>query len=81
MARTTWIGPSEEALPLIIDDALVGVEPSELFKLLDMVVRLSTRTQIVLSSTVTPWKPSASCSRRILCVHMRSASRASPDLA
>ncbi|WP_426573522.1 hypothetical protein [Aquihabitans sp. McL0605] len=58
IARTTWIGPNEEALPLIIDDALVGVDPSELFKLLDMVVRLSTRTQVVLltsDATIAKW--------------------------
>ena len=58
IARTTWIGPNEEALPLIIDDALVDVEPGELFKLLDMVVRLSSRTQIVLltsDATIAKW--------------------------
>lgn len=58
IARTTWIGPNEEALPLIIDDALIDVEPGELFKLLDMVVRLSTRTQVVLLTsdiTIAKW--------------------------
>lgn len=58
IARTTWIGPNEEALPLIIDDALLGVEPGELFKLLDMVVRLSSRTQVVLLTsdiTIAKW--------------------------
>jgi hypothetical protein len=50
IARTTWIGPNEETLPLVIDDALVDVEPEELFKLLEMVVRLSSTTQIVLLS-------------------------------
>lgn len=58
IARTTWVGPNEEALPLIIDDALVDVEPSELFKLLDLIVRLSSRTQIVLLTsdvTIAKW--------------------------
>ncbi len=58
IARTTWVGDSEEALPLIIDDALVDVEPSELFKLLDLIVRLSSRTQIVLltsDATIAKW--------------------------
>jgi hypothetical protein len=58
IARTTWIGPNEETLPLIIDDAFTEVEPDELFKLLDMVVRLSTSTQIVLLSgdpTIDRW--------------------------
>jgi tetratricopeptide (TPR) repeat protein len=58
IARTTWVGPNEESLPLIIDDALVAVEPSELFKVLDLVVRLSTRTQIVVltsDATIAKW--------------------------
>lgn len=58
IARTTWVGDSEEALPLIIDDALIDVEPSELFKLLDLIVRLSSRTQIVLltsDTTIAKW--------------------------
>jgi hypothetical protein len=58
IARTTWVGPDEEALPLIIDDALVDVEPSELFKMLDLIVRLSSRTQIVLltsDATIAKW--------------------------
>lgn len=58
IARTTWVGPNEEALPLVIDDALVDVDPEELFKLLDMVVRLSSRTQIVLltsDATIAKW--------------------------
>ena len=58
IARTTWVGESEEALPLIIDDAFVDVEPSELFKLLDLIVRLSSRTQIVLltsDATIAKW--------------------------
>lgn len=58
IARTTWIGREEEALPLLIDDALIDLEPSELFKLLDMVVRLSTRTQVVLltsDATIAKW--------------------------
>ncbi len=58
IARTTWVGHDEETLPLIIDDALVDVEPSELFKLLDLVVRLSSRTQIVLltsDATIAKW--------------------------
>ena len=39
-------------------EALVDVEPSELFKLLDLVVRLSNRTQIVLltsDATIAKW--------------------------
>ena len=58
IARTTFVGEAEEALPLIIDDALVDVEPSELFKLLSLIVRLSTRTQIVLltsDTTIAKW--------------------------
>jgi hypothetical protein len=58
IARTTFVGEQEEALPLIIDDALVEVDPSELFKLLDLVVRLSSRTQIVLLTsdiTIAKW--------------------------
>lgn len=51
IARTTWIGPNEETLPILIDDAFVDVEPEELFKLLEMLVRLSSSTQIVLLST------------------------------
>lgn len=58
IARTTFVGDAEEALPLIIDDALVDVEPSELFKLLALLVRLSSRTQIVLLTsdvTIAKW--------------------------
>ncbi len=58
IARTTWIGPNEESLPVIIDDAFVGAEPEELFKLLDLIVRLSSSAQIVLMSsdlTVAKW--------------------------
>lgn len=58
IARTTFVGGAEEALPLIIDDALVDVEPSELFKLLSLIVRLSSRTQIVLltsDATIAKW--------------------------
>lgn len=58
IARTTFVGEAEEALPLIIDDALVDVEPSELFKLLALIVRLSARTQIVLLTsdvTIAKW--------------------------
>ncbi|MGN6693178.1 MAG: hypothetical protein ACTHN0_03295, partial [Aquihabitans sp.] len=58
IARTTFVGEAEEALPLIIDDALVDVEPSELFKLLSLIVRLSSRTQIVLLTsdvTIAKW--------------------------
>ena len=58
IGRTTWIGPDEENLPIVIDDALVAVEPAELFKLLDMIVRLSSKTQIVVlsgDSTVAKW--------------------------
>ncbi|MCU1369598.1 MAG: hypothetical protein JWO77_792 [Ilumatobacteraceae bacterium] len=58
IARTTFVGEQEEALPIIIDDALVGVDPSELFKLLDLVVRLSSRTQIVVLTsdlTIAKW--------------------------
>jgi hypothetical protein len=58
IGRTTWIGPDEEALPLVIDDAFIELDPGELFKLLDMIVRLSVRTQIVLltsDATVARW--------------------------
>jgi hypothetical protein len=58
IARTTWVGPDEEALPLIIDDALIDVEPGELFKMLELIVRLSSRTQIVLltsDATIAKW--------------------------
>ncbi|MCB0963583.1 MAG: hypothetical protein KDA98_09830 [Acidimicrobiales bacterium] len=58
IGRTSYLGPHEETLPLLIDDALVDVEPEELFKMLDMIVRLSDRTQIVLLSsdpTITRW--------------------------
>jgi hypothetical protein len=58
IGRTTWIGPDEEALPLVIDDAFVELDPGELFKMLDMIVRLSVRTQIVLLTsdvTVARW--------------------------
>lgn len=58
IARTGWLGGQEETLPLLIDDALADVAPSELFDLLDMVVRLSDRTQIVLLSsdpTIAKW--------------------------
>ncbi|MCB0969933.1 MAG: hypothetical protein KDA97_00210, partial [Acidimicrobiales bacterium] len=58
IGRTNYLGPQEETLPLLIDDALVGIEPEELFKLLDMVVRLSDRTQIVLLTsdpTIARW--------------------------
>ncbi|HRW36517.1 MAG TPA: hypothetical protein P5254_02380, partial [Aquihabitans sp.] len=51
IARTTWIGPNEEALPIVIDDPFADVDPEELFKLLDMLVRLSSSTQIVLLTT------------------------------
>jgi len=58
IARTTFLGETEEALPLIIDDALVDVGAGELFKLLDLIVRLSSRTQIVLltsDATIAKW--------------------------
>jgi hypothetical protein len=58
IARTTWVGEGEEGLPLIIDDAFVDVDPGELFKLLDLIVRLSNRTQIVLltsDATIAKW--------------------------
>jgi len=58
IARTTFVGDAEEALPLVIDDALVDIDPSELFKVLDLVVRLSSRTQIVLLTsdvTIARW--------------------------
>jgi hypothetical protein len=58
VGRTTWIGPQEETLPLVIDDAFVGLEASELFEVLDLVARLSARTQIVLLSsdaTIARW--------------------------
>jgi hypothetical protein len=58
VGRTTWIGPNEESLPIILDDALLGAEPGELFELLDLVVRLSAKTQVVLLTsdpTVARW--------------------------
>jgi hypothetical protein len=58
IARSTWVGANEENLPILIDDAFAEVEPGELFELLDMVVRLSDRTQIVLltgSATIGKW--------------------------
>lgn len=58
VGRTTWIGPNEESLPIILDDALLGAEPGELFELLDLVVRLSTKTQVILLTsdpTVSRW--------------------------
>ncbi len=50
--------PTRRRCRCVIDDALFDVEPDELFKLLDMVVRLSDRTQIVLLSsdpTIAKW--------------------------
>jgi uncharacterized protein YhaN len=58
VGRTTWIGPHEETLPLVIDDAFVGLDASDLFGVLDLVARLSARTQIVLLSsdaTIARW--------------------------
>ena len=40
--------PDEEALPLIVGDAFTELETGEMLKLLEMVVRLSVRTQVVL---------------------------------
>jgi hypothetical protein len=58
VARSAWVGADEENLPILIDDAIADVEPGELFELLDMLVRLSERTQIVLltgSATIGKW--------------------------
>lgn len=58
LARTSWLGPNEETLPLLVDDAFADVEPEELFKLLAMAARLSDRAQIVLFTsdpTVAKW--------------------------
>ncbi|MFN8017630.1 MAG: hypothetical protein U0P45_05860 [Acidimicrobiales bacterium] len=58
IGRTTWLGDQEECLPLLVDDAFAEMEPGELFKLLDMIVRLSSRTQVVLltsDATIARW--------------------------
>ncbi|MCU1453308.1 MAG: hypothetical protein JWN46_1454 [Acidimicrobiales bacterium] len=47
VARTTWQGGVEESVPILLDDPLTQVPVDQRCDLLDMLVRLSDKTQIV----------------------------------
>ncbi|MCU1352271.1 MAG: hypothetical protein JWM05_1480, partial [Acidimicrobiales bacterium] len=58
VARTTWQGGVEESVPILLDDPLTAVPVDQRCDLLDMLVRLSDKTQIVYLTgdpVVTRW--------------------------
>ena len=50
VARTTWLGEQEECLPVLIDEAFDELTPDERRGVLDLLVRLSSHTQVVILS-------------------------------
>ena len=50
LGRTAWMGEHGESVPVLVDEALVSVPVAERMDLLDLVVRLSDRVQVVLLS-------------------------------
>jgi hypothetical protein len=47
VARTMWQGGVEESVPIILDDPLAAVPADQRCDLLDMLVRLSDKTQVI----------------------------------
>lgn len=50
VARTTWLGDAEDCLPVLIDEAFGELSPDERREVLDLLERLSARTQVVILS-------------------------------
>ena len=48
LGRATWLGDHEESIPVIMDDALLSVPVAERMDLLDLLVRLSKHTQVIM---------------------------------
>ncbi len=48
LGRTTWLGGHDDTVPVILDDALASIPTGERMELLDLLVRLSGRTQVIL---------------------------------
>lgn len=50
VARSTWIGDHEESIPVFVDEALGDLSADERSDVLDLLARLSSRTQVVVLS-------------------------------
>ena len=48
LGRATWLGDHEESIPVIMDDPLLSVPVAERMELLDLLVRLSKHTQVIM---------------------------------
>ena len=48
LGRATWLGDHEESIPVIMDDPLLSVPVAERMDLLDLLVRLSKHTQVIM---------------------------------
>lgn len=50
VARTSWLGDHEDRLPVLVDEALASMEDDQKVAALELFVRLSGRTQVVVLS-------------------------------
>ncbi len=48
LGRATWLGDHEESIPVIMDDPLLTIPVAERMDLLDLLVRLSKHTQVIM---------------------------------
>ncbi len=48
LGRSTWLGDHEESIPVLVDEALISLPVAERLDILDLLVRLSKHTQVVV---------------------------------
>lgn len=85
LSLTTWLNGVEESVPVLIDDAFASLPFEEKVKVLDRLLDLSVRTQVLLLSddpTATRWARSRATNAPVTLMEMESADTpAEPALA